>query len=81
MIRVIAVLCRSQLSGNLSRADRDDLGLRCGFNAILSDGRAATCRVDGAGPRRAASSMALRDRRADCKASLGGVSPSAKSLT
>jgi hypothetical protein len=62
---------QSLLSGELPRADRHYLRLRCGLNAILPDGCAAARGVDEAASRGAPGGMALRDRQTGWQGSLG----------
>ena len=55
---------QSLVSGQLPRADGDDLGLCQRLDAVLPDGRAAARRVDEPASRRAPGGMALRDGQA-----------------
>ena len=50
-------------SGQLLRANRHDIGLRRGLNAILPDGRTAARGMDEAASGRAPGGKALRDRQ------------------
>src|SRR5262249_52656490 len=62
---------QSLLANKLPRTDCHHFGLRRGLDAVLSDGRAATRRVDEAASGRAPGGMALRDWQTGWQGRLG----------